>query len=365
MAILEADGLVAEHVPSPAGPIEAATLPLAPILPFGKLRTTLRFQRQNELMFRLRRVYGDVFRLNTLVHDNPITITSHPDHVRSLLTASPEDAPSVTGESPLRPIVGPSSVLTAVGPRHMRQRKLLLPPFHGEAVARYSDMIRDAAEKEVDTWSAGETLEIAPRMQAVTLDVIMSGIFGVAGEAGTEAGQRLRVEIRKLAELSVSPLGQLGELLNTGSNEPVGLVKLALKPLDKAIHAIIAERRGQAEETNDILSLLMRATTEEGEHLTDAELRDELVGLVLAGHETTANQLAWTFERLVRTPDAYDALRSAVRDDDDAAAWFDATLKESQRSRPVVQFIGRRVKGPWQFGEYALPAGTLTLVSIM
>ena len=107
--------------------------------------------------------------------------------MRSLFTAKPEQAPSLTGESPLRPIVGPNSVLTAVGPRHMRQRKLLLPPFHGEAIERYTQMIADAAEREIDRWPLGTPFALAPRMQAITLDVIMAGIFGIEGkpERGT------------------------------------------------------------------------------------------------------------------------------------------------------------------------------------
>ena len=145
-------------------------------------------------------------------------VTSHPDHVRSLFTASPEDAPSITGESPLRPIVGPNSVLTATGPRHMRQRKLLLPAFHGEMIERYSQMISDAAEREVDRWPIGEPLALAPRMQAITLDVIMAGIFGIEGKpARGTPEQRLRSAVRALVNLSTWKIAQLGELLNLGT----------------------------------------------------------------------------------------------------------------------------------------------------
>ena len=106
-------------------------------------------------------------------------VTAHPDHVESLFKAKASDAPSLTGESPLRPILGPNSVLTSVGPRHMRQRKLLLPPFHGEAVQRYVELISDVAEREIDAWPIGKPFALAPRMQAVTLDVIMGGVFGI------------------------------------------------------------------------------------------------------------------------------------------------------------------------------------------
>src|ERR671935_1086732 len=155
--------LVGEAQPSPAGPIEpaeAAGLSVPPIIPLPRLIQVLRFnQRQIEFVFRARRELGGVFRMRGIVSGSPV-ITSHPDHVRSLFTAKPELAPSLTGESPLRPIVGPNSVLTAFGPRHMRQRKLLLPPFHGEAIERYAEMICEPAEREIDRWPIGEPLAL-------------------------------------------------------------------------------------------------------------------------------------------------------------------------------------------------------------
>src|SRR3954454_12073525 len=141
-----ADLLRGEAPPSPAGPVEpteAGALRPVPYVPLPPLAQMVRFnQRQIQFVFKARRKLGEVFRIRGPVSDDPV-ITSHPDHVRSLFTAKPEQAPSLTGESPLRPIVGPTSVLTAVGERHMRQRKLLLPPFHGEAVQRYVEMIGD------------------------------------------------------------------------------------------------------------------------------------------------------------------------------------------------------------------------------
>src|SRR5438067_11321376 len=188
------DGLVGQAPPSPAGPIEpqaAAGLPEPPVVDLPGALQVIRFnQRQIEFVFRARRTLGEVFRTRGVVPDGPV-ITSHPDHVRSLFTAAPEQAPSLTGESPLRPIVGPNSVLTAIGPRHMRQRKLLLPPFHGEAVERYAQMISDVAESEIDRWPVGEPFALVPRMQAVTLAVLMGGIFGIEGtpEPGTVEGR--------------------------------------------------------------------------------------------------------------------------------------------------------------------------------
>jgi len=367
-----ANGLVGEAPPSSAGPLEAgeaAGLPQPPAIMQARLLQTLRFtQRQIEFVFRARRELGEVFRMRGALPGPGPAITSHPDHVRSLFTAKPEQAPSLTGESPLRPIVGPNSVLTAVGPRHMRQRKLLLPPFHGEAIEQYTQMIADAAEREIDRWPLGRPFALAPSMQAITLDVIMAGIFGIEGrpERGTPE-HWLRVATKRIVAASTWPLAQVGELINLNREEAVGLTRVGLELLDRPTYAVIAQRRRaeDLDERRDILSLLLQARTEDGEALSDKELRDELLTLVLAGHETTANQLAWTWERLVRNPAAHEALRDAVRGEGDAAEQVEATIVEAMRSRPVIPVIGRRVKAPWRLGPYAVPADTPVLMSIL
>jgi cytochrome P450 len=364
-------GLVGEAPPSQAGPVEpseAAGLPAPPIVGLPPLLQTLRFnQRQIEFVFRARRELGEVFRMQGVIPE-ATTITSHPDHARSLFTAKPEQAPSLTGESPLRPVVGPNSVLTAVGSRHMRQRKLLLPAFHGEAIEQYTQMIADAAEREIDDWPVGEPIALAPRMQAITLDVIMAGIFGIEGrpEPGT-LEHRVRQVTRRLVHASTLPLANVTELINLNRTEPVGPMKFGLDILDRATYAVIEQRRRAADldERRDILSLLLQARTEDGEAMSDKELRDELLTLVLAGHETTANSLAWTWERLVRTPHAHEALRDAVRSGEGAEERIEATIVEGMRSRPVIPIIGRRVMEPWRLGEYAVPAEAAVLISIL
>ena len=366
-----APGLIGEAPPSPAGPLEpgeASGLPEPPKLPLPRPLQTLRFnQRQIEFVFRARRELGETFRMHGIIPE-PTTITSHPDHVRSLFTAKPEQAPSLTGESPLRPVVGPNSVLTAIGARHMRQRKLLLPPFHGEAIEQYTQMIADAAEREIDRWPLGEPIALAPRMQAITLDVIMAGIFGIDGkpERGTpEYG--LRQMTKRAVAASTWPLAKLTELANLNRDEPVGPMKVGLGMLDRATYAVIEQRRRADDlgDRRDILSLLLQARTEEGEEMSDKELRDELLTLVLAGHETTANSLAWAWERLVRNPAAHDALLDAVRGEGDAEEQVEATIVEAMRSRPVIPIIGRRVTVPWRLGQFAVPPGTPVLMSIL
>ncbi|MBS1870447.1 MAG: cytochrome P450 [Actinobacteria bacterium] len=367
--------LIGEAPPSPSGPApeDGAPLNLPPALDGSRALTAVRVSvRQIPLLFRARRELGDTFALRVPERprnsDERIYFLSHPDHVKSLFT-NPDLAPSATSDSPLRPIVGPNSVLTTIGPAHMRQRKLLLPPFHGEAVERYTQMIADVAEREIGAWPLHEPFALGPRMQSITLDVIMAGIFGVPDgrPAPGTPEHGLRRMILRLSWLTATPVGMAAELMNAGRAEPVGLTKRLLARLDRYLYATIAAARARddAQERTDILSLLLAARDEDGRPMSDAELRDELLTLVLAGHETTANSLAWTFERLLRNPAAYDRLRESVRaqeaEDD---GWLEATIHETMRNRPVVPIIGRRVQVPWQLGEHRVPAKSLTLVSI-
>jgi cytochrome P450 len=354
-----------------AGPIEAAeaeSLPRPPLVRMHPLVQLLRFnQRQIQFVFGARRRLGDVFALRT-PEPNPLVVTGLADDVRSLFTARPEEAPSLAAESPLRPIVGPDSVLTSLGERHMRQRKLLLPSFHGEAIERYAETIADVAEAEIDRWPVGVPFPIAGRMQAITLDVIMAGIFGIEGRPLPGSPEhRLRTVIKNLVNASTKPVAQIAELMNVRREEPVGFTRFGRSLIDRRMDAVIELRRRTEDlnERRDILSLLLLAETEDGERLTDAEIRDELLTLVLAGHETTANSLAWAWERLLRTPAAHERLVEAVRSGQEAEETIEATIVEAMRSRPVVPIVGRRVMRPWRLGDYAVPADSPVLISIL
>jgi cytochrome P450 len=364
--------LIGTAEPSEAGPIEPGQLagtPLPPAIPWPRLVQVLWFgQQQWHFVHHYNDKLGEVFRVNAYVRGHT-SITSHPDHIRSLFKAPPDKVPTIASESPLRPVLGPKSVLTANGPRHLRQRKLLLPPFHGEAIERYSQMIAEAADREIHRWPLGRGFALAPRMQAITLDVIMGGIFGIEGtpRPGT-VEHALRLAIRELLRSSTLPGAKLAELMNIGHDEPFGLTKLGLIVPDRCLHAIIAKRR-RAEDLDDradIMSVIMRARTEDGDTLSDDELRDELMTLVLAGHETTANQLAWAWERLVRWPEAYARLIESVRSEsDDADDVVEATITEAMRVRPVIPMTGRRVAVPWRLGSYAIPADSAVGISIL
>ena len=302
-----------------------------------------------------------------LSRKEPFVATSHPDHVESLFKAKPDEAPSITPDSPLRPILGGDSVLTSIGARHMRQRKLLLPAFHGEAVQRYVEMITAVAEREIDRWETGKPFALAPRMQAVTLDVIMSGIFGIEGAPAKGTPEhRLRQTFRMLLRGSTNPAYRVLELQNVARHEPTRLLAGLLGLVDRQLYALVDARRASGTaERHDVLSLLLDARDEQGQPLTDRELRDELMTLVLAGHETTANSLAWTFERLLRAPAAYERLRESVRaGEGEGEEYVEATINEGMRVRPVVPMIGRVVRRRWRLGEYVVAPGTPVAISI-
>jgi cytochrome P450 len=357
--------------PSPAGPVAAdEPLRIPPALPGPQLLNTIRFGVQPLRFSRAaRRRLGDVWQVKLLSRGDPFVITSHPDHVESLFKAKPADVPSLTGESPLRPILGPNSVLIVTGERHMRERKLLLPPFHGEAVQRYVELISRVAEREIDSWEVGEPFALAPRMQAVTLDVIMGGIFGIEGSPARGTPEyRIRETFRRLLRISTYLAWQLVELQNMTRTEPRGIMRALLGLADRQLYAAIRARRAAADSAGraDVLSLLLEARDEHGQPLSDEHIRDELMSLVLAGHETTANSLAWTFERLLRAPAPYARLRELVRAGDDAADdYVEATVHEGMRVRPVIPMVVRLVKRPWRLGDYVVPANTPVGISIV
>ncbi len=353
----------------PLGPDAAIRMP--PHVTVGALKQSWRYVR-DPLGFHLGPAgeFQDAWVVRIMIRDEPMVVTCHPDHVKALFTAKPDDVPSMTRESPLRPVLGPGSVLTLLGDEHMRHRKLLLPAFHGAAVAHYMQMISTVAQTEIDSWPVGEPFALAPRMQAVTLDVIMGGVFGMTCPPSRGSGEwRLRQTLRRVMRISTHPLWPLVEWHNRGAPaQPRGVLRGLMWLLDRELYAAIARRRaaGVSAGEADVLSVLLQARDEDGEPLSDRDLRDELLTLVLAGHETTANSLAWTFERLLRTPAAYERLRELARSDDRAAdAYIEATIHEGMRVRPVVPMIGRRLTGPWQLGDYVVPAKTPVLISIL
>jgi cytochrome P450 len=367
------------YAPSPCHSVDADTpLRLPPVSAASKLSQTLRFVRDpyNSALAD-QGVFGGTWGMNLLANRDTFIATSHPDHIRAIFT-NPKDAPAINNESPLRLLLGQNSVLTLSGPRHMQQRKLLLPPFHGDAVANYVQMIEDITRAEIDTWQPGETFALAPRMQAVTLEVIMRGVLGIHQPGPWRSPERrFRELMRTFLNLSNTPLYPLVEMTNFKRAEAKGPIKWMMDVTDRELYQIIRRRRAEAEAgdgagvdpsgRNDVFSLLLAARDEDGRPMSDVELRDELLTLILAGHETTANSLAWTCERLTRNPLPYARLRETVRAADPEAAkhYVEATIHEGMRQRPVIAFVVRRVQKPWRFGEYVVPSDTPVALSIV
>jgi cytochrome P450 len=310
---------------------------------------------------RCARRYGDSFTLTFGPSGRKLVMLSDPEAVKAVFTAPPEVAPSAAGASPIAPVMGPSSVITLTGPEHMRQRKLLLPPFHGERMREYADVIVQAARRGMAEWPLGEPMKLSQRTRAITLEVILRAVFGVEADRM----EALREAIGGLLTPSQTPALLLNALRRPVEARPTGSLGRALDHLDDVIYAEIARRRAQADlgERADILSLLMLARDEEGRAMTDQELRDELVTLLLAGHETTATSVAWAVERLVRHP---DKLARLVREIDagEGDEYMQAVISETLRVRPVVPMVVRVLREPLDVGGRELPRGTRVVPSI-
>jgi len=307
--------------------------------------------------------YGPVFtiRLNT---GRTVVIAGDPTIAKEVFQGGGDDLHAGAGNVILKPILGARSVLLLDGPEHLRQRRLLLPPFHGERMRAYAETMREVAERHVSAWPVGRPFSVHPTMQDVTLEIILRTVFGVDEPARIE---RLAEPMKRLLNSTDQPLRllllQLTRSAGAKPRSPWGRVFALLAPVDELIHEQIAERRADDEARDDILSLLLEARDEDGNGLTDAELRDELMTLLLAGHETTATALAWTVERLVRTPRVLKHLYKEV-EAGESTDYLDATIKEALRLRPVVPGVIRQLQRPLTIGGMELPAGVNVAPSI-
>jgi cytochrome P450 family 135 len=264
----------------------------------------------------------------------------------------------------MEPLVGPASLLCLEGDEWLRHRKLVGPPLHGRVVEGYRERIAAIAAAEIDRWPLAEPFALRPRAAAITLEVILQIVFGVRDAAQLE---RLRALLPALIDAGTAAatlgfLGGLGErvfesrLARHLPRNPIRRFWALREETDATIADEIAGRRAAPDpEAEDVLSLLVAARDGDGRGLSDGEIRDELVTLLEAGHETTATALAWTFERLVRHPAALERLRDEV--DRGRGEYLDAVVKESLRTRPVVVDAPRILAGPLELGGYSLPTG--------
>jgi cytochrome P450 len=315
------------------------------------------------------RRYGDLFtiRLNTT---RTVVIAADPAVAKQVFTGDPDALHAGAGNVVLKPLLGKHSVLLLDGPAHLRQRRLLLPPFHGDRMRAYGEAMTEIAERHVARWPVRRSFPVHRSTQAITLEVIVRTVFGLQDAAAVE---RFSAPLRRLLGATDNPLRLLALQFTSsergGPRSPWGRVRAMMAPADRLIHEEIAARRAAADadggsQREDILSLLLAARDEDGRPLTDAELRDELMTLLVAGHETTATALAWTLERLVRHPDVLARARAEVEQEGGGGDYLDAVIKETLRLRPVVPGVVRKLTRPQAFGGWELPAGVHIAPSI-
>ena len=328
-------------------------LPPGPRAP-AAVNTARLVRRPLESLLGWHKRYGDVFTVKYLIFGTGVYVAD-PEAIRELLTGDQSDLHAGEANAPLSPLVGHKSVLVLDGPEHLRQRRLLLPPFQGSAVQSFRHVIRDVAETEVGRWKKGSKLVMRDRMRALTFEVICRAVFGVT--------QPEQVERLREALLPIMDTGAFTVFLPTalrrdlGPLSPWGRLQRRLRRADQLLYEEIARRRQEPDldERTDVLSLLLRARDEEGEPMTDIELRDELMTMLAAGHETTATGLAFAFDLLLRHPPVLSRLSEELASGDDD--YLNAVVTESLRLRPVIDAAERTLTKPRVVGDYELPAG--------
>jgi cytochrome P450 family 135 len=318
---------------------------------------TLRWTfRPLPFMQECRERYGDSFSLRFLGFERPMVLISDPAAVKALYTERSHGLPPGRNIV-LEPILGSRSLLLQEGAEHLARRRLMLPAFHGERMRSYEAALEEIAAAEVDSWQLHREFPIHSRMQAVTLEAILRIVFGVAEGPRLE---RLRGMLSTVLQETASPSTQLVGLAarRFGGRGPWARFEGQLRAADELLYAEIAEHRSRPdlEQREDILSMLMLAEFEDGERMSDTELRDQLMTLLLAGHETTATALAWTFDLLLRHPAALARLRDSLEAGEED--YLRATITESLRLRPVVPLAGRRLSTELAVDGLTLPAGT-------
>jgi cytochrome P450 len=299
-----------------------------------------------------RRRYGDAVYMRT-VFDNGFVMVFDPALVKQLFQGPHDQLNAGEANALLGPILGGRSVLVLDGQEHLRHRRLMLPPFHGRRMALYEDVIRAAADIEIDAWPLGEPFSLLSSLQSLTMRVIVRAVFGY--EPGPEE-EELRRRLRAMIEPVAQPRGLLSLFLlpRLGLDRGRRQFERNRDAANELIYAEIERRRADPAlaERDDVFSALLLGEDEHGEQLTPGEVRDELVTLLVAGHETTATGLAWTLDLLLHAPDVLVRARAG------GDGYLDAVVKESLRMRPVIPGVGRVVRGePFRLGEWVIPTG--------
>ena len=297
--------------------------------------------RPTAFLRRCAAAYGEAFTIRLAFDDAPLVLVWHPDAVRAVYAADPSVAQRGASPGPLRPVAGPRSILFADGEEHLRIRRLMLASFHGERIAAYRAMTHELAVEHVARWPRGRPVAALGLMQELTLDVILRAVFGTSDERLAADIRATLGVARSLPRAAAMSLAQR----DLGPRSPWGAFLRRMAVVDEQLMALIARRRAAGAGGDDVLGQLLSAG------LDDAELRDHLVTLLAAGHETTAGSLAWALERLARAP----AVLARVRAGDEA--WIDGVVKETLRIRPVLTVAPRKLAAPLRVDGLDLPAG--------
>jgi cytochrome P450 len=303
----------------------------------------------------------------------PVVTFSHPEAIRQIFTAGDDVLRAGASNAPLAPLLGHRSLLLLDADRHLQERRLMTPPFHGERMQTYLTVIAEVADRAISSWPLGRPFAFYHQMQGVTLDVIMQAVFGLDQGGGYE---RLRETLRTLVSVAANPLWLVPALrFNLGSLTPWAKLVRTRREVEHILAAEFARRRAvEGDGHRNVLSLLLAARYEDGRPMTDEELQDEMITLLLAGHETTATALAWTVYHVLRQPEVLAKVRAElamVVGDGPLSAervarleYLDAVVKEALRLRPVLDDVGRMVQRPTEIGGWRLPAGVIAAPQI-
>ncbi len=347
-------------------------LPPGPRAP-AVVQTLYWVRRPIPFMEECARRYGDCFTLRFLFPGAPgarqaIVFFSDPQAVKEVFTGDESDLLAGKANAPvLLPLLGPNSLLVLDGARHMRERRLMMPPFHGERMQAYGTVMREIADRAIDAWPLDRAFPIHPHMQGITLDVILRTVFGL--DEGPRMG-RLRALLTRMLSFNGNPLRFLLMPFELGGLTPWGRLVRATRAVDEVLYDEIRRRRTAGPDgRQDILSMLVAARDEDGQPMTDEALRDEMLTLLLAGHETTATSLCWVFHRVLRRPDVLDRLRAELAEVVGAGPlepehlprleYLSATINETLRLNPIIPIVARSLNRPLRIGGRELPAGTI------
>jgi len=342
-------------------PITESALPPGPPLP--KWVQTVAFMRYwPRFVSACRRRYGKAFTIRALTVP-PMVYMSDPAEIKKVFAGDPSVFHAGEANAMLGGLLGDTSVLVIDDDMHRDFRRLMLPPFHRDAVARQTEQMTEITAQNISGWPVGQPFAVAPKLSEITLEVILRTVIGASDPARLAA---LRAVMPKLLNVGLwasfaiaRPELQRRRLWRA--------LRDRMQEADRLLYAEIAERRADPNlaERTDVLAMLVRATDEDGRALSDRELRDQLMTLLVAGHDTTATGLSWTLERLTRHPTILDkAVQAADAEDSAGDEYLDAVAKETLRIRPVVFDVGRALKEPVELAGYQLPAGVMVVPAI-